>query len=57
MSAATDENARLAMEQLPKLRGCEVHTSVMLAHVDLKMFQKLGIQLTSEAVQEKKRTV
>ena len=53
MSAAEDENARLAMEQLPKLRGCEVHTSVMLAHVDVKMFNKLGVHLTSEAIQEK----
>ena len=52
-SAAEDENARLAMEQLPKLRGCQVHTSVLLAHVDVKMFKKLGVNLTSEAVQEK----
>lgn len=53
MSAAEDPNARLAMEQLPKLRGCQVHTSVMLAHVDVKMFKKLGINQTSEAIQEK----
>ena len=53
MSAAEDLNARLAMEQLPKLRGCQVHTSVMLAHVDVKMFKKLGINQTSEAIQEK----
>ena len=53
MSAADDPNARLAMEQLPKLRGCQVHTSVLLAHVDVKTFKKLGISLTSEAVQEK----
>ena len=25
--AATDENARIALEQLPKLRGCQVHTT------------------------------
>ena len=53
MSAAEDPNAKLAMEQLPRLRGCQVHTSVMLAHVDVKMFKKLGINLTSEAIQEK----
>ncbi|HIU79051.1 MAG TPA: DUF1846 domain-containing protein [Candidatus Avilachnospira avicola] len=53
MSAAEDPNAKLAMEQLPRLRGGQVHTSVMLAHVDVKMFKKLGINLTSEAIQEK----
>ena len=29
--AATDENARIALEQLPKLHGCQLHTSVMLS--------------------------
>lgn len=46
--AATDEHARLALEQLPKLRGCQVHTSVMIGSVDSKIYHKLGIQLTSE---------
>ena len=55
MSAATDENAALAMQQLPKLRGCQVHTSCMLAHVDEMMFKKLGVELTSEPVLEKKK--
>jgi len=54
MSAATDENARLAMEQLPKLRGCQAHTSEILAHVDVKEAGKLGMGLTSEPVAEKK---
>lgn len=48
MCAATDKLAKLALEQLPKLRGCQVHTSVMLTPVDTKIFHKLGIQLTSE---------
>ena len=55
MSAATDETARLALSQLPKLRGCQVHTSVMLSPVDIKIFQKLGVDLTSEPVYEHKR--
>ncbi len=46
--AATDENARLALEQLPKLQGCQVHTSVMIGSVDSKIYKKLGLQLTSE---------
>ena len=48
MCAASDDTAQLALEQLPKLRGCQVHTSVMLSNVDIKIFNKLGIQLTSE---------
>ena len=54
MSAATNDNARLAMEQLPKLRGCQAHTSEILAHVDVKEAGKLGLILTSEPVAEKK---
>ncbi|MCQ2537340.1 MAG: DUF1846 domain-containing protein [Lachnospiraceae bacterium] len=46
--AATDPNARLAMEQLHKLRGCEVHSTVILSEVDRKLFRKLGVNLTSE---------
>ena len=55
MCAATDKNARLALEQLPKLRGCQLHTSVMLSSVDIKMFKKLGLELTSEPVYEIKK--
>ena len=55
MSAALNERARLALDQLPKLRGCQVHTSVMLSDVDIKVFKKLGIQLTSEPRYEYKR--
>lgn len=50
LSSATSEKARTAMEQLPKLRGCQVHTSVMLSEVDIKSFKKLGVDLTSEPV-------
>lgn len=53
--AATDENAKLALEQLPKLRGCQAHTSVMISAVDLKLFKRLDVQLTSEAKFENKR--
>lgn len=55
MSAATDETAKKALAQLPKLRGCQVHTSVMLYDVDIKVFSKLGVQLTSEPVYEHKK--
>ena len=49
-SAAASADARLALEQLPKLEGCQAHTSVMLSDVDLKIFKKLGVQVTCEAV-------
>jgi len=52
--AATDENARLALEQIPKLQGCQAHSSVMLSSVDLKQFKRLNVQLTSEAKYENK---
>lgn len=50
LSALDDENARIAMEQLPKLSGCQVHTSDMLTDVDIKTFKKLNVDLTSEPV-------
>ncbi|MDO4788275.1 MAG: DUF1846 domain-containing protein [Johnsonella sp.] len=53
--AAKDPLAELALAQLPKLRGCQVHTSVMLSNVDIKVFHKLGIQLTSEPRYENKK--
>ena len=55
MCAATDKNAQLALEQIPKLKGCQAHSSVMLSTVDIKQFKKLGIQLTSEANLENKK--
>lgn len=51
-SAASNPEAVLALEQLPKLRGCQVHASVCLAEVDVKTFKKLQIQLTTEAKYE-----
>lgn len=55
ISAATDKNAQLALEQIPNLRGCQAHTSVMLSSVDIKQFKRLNIQLTSEANYESKK--
>lgn len=55
ISALTDKNARLALEQLPKLKGCQVHTSVMLSEVDIKIFKRLGVDLTSEPIKKGKK--
>ena len=46
--ATTDPRAEAAMEQLDKLRGCEVHSSVILSEVDEQVFKRLGANLTCE---------
>jgi uncharacterized protein (UPF0371 family) len=48
-----DDNCRHALEQLPKLRGCQVHSTVMLGEVDRKIFKKLGCGLTCDPVKKK----
>ena len=50
MCTSKDENAKKAMDVVPALKGCQVHTSVMLSSVDIKTFKKLGMMLTSEPV-------
>ena len=53
MLSKSDDNCRRAIEQLPKFKGCQVHTTVMLSEVDKKIFKKLGVGLTSEPVKKK----
>jgi len=48
VSAATSEDARKALSAIPLLKGCEVHSSVILSSVDEKIFKKLGMHLTCE---------
>lgn len=50
-----DDNCRRALSQLPKLRGCQVHSTVMLSEVDRKIFKKLGCGLTCDPVRKTKR--
>ena len=47
-----DENCKLALEQLPNLKGAQVHSTVMLSEVDRKTFSKLGIGLTCDPVRK-----
>lgn len=47
-TAAHSADAKLAMEQIPKLKGCEAHSSVILSSIDEQIAKKLGIQLTCE---------
>ena len=46
ISAASDPAAEQAMEQLSRLRGCELHSSVILSEVDEQTFKRLGVNLT-----------
>ena len=48
ITAVTEEPARLAMDQLKRLQGCEVHSTVILSEVDANTFRKLGVNLTCE---------
>ncbi|MCH5345835.1 MAG: DUF1846 domain-containing protein [Muribaculaceae bacterium] len=50
-----DDNCRRALEQLPELDGCQVHSTVMLGEVDHKIFRKLGVGLTCDPAQKPKR--
>ena len=42
-----------ALEQLPKLRGCQVHSTVMLSEIDHKIFKKLGVGLSCDPAHKK----
>ena len=53
-SAATDPYAKAVLEQLSNLAGCQVHSSVMLSPVDIKIFKRLSIQFTMEPKYENK---
>ena len=48
ISAVSNPMAEYAMQQLSKLRGCDVHSSVILSAVDEKTFKRLGVHLTCE---------
>lgn len=54
--AAQDKNAKLAMDQLEKLRGCQVHSTVILSQVDEKVFKRLGVSVTCEPSYQKSKS-
>ena len=51
--AKTDENTKLALDQLDKLKGCEFHSSVILSSVDERILKQLGVNFTCEPTYEK----
>ncbi len=46
--AVTNPIVERALEQLPKLKGCQVHSTVILSHVDENVFKRLGVDVTCE---------
>ena len=46
--ASTDEKPATAMKQLPLLKGCEAHSTVILGQVDNNVFKRLGVNLTCD---------
>ena len=53
--AATDKTAKIALDQIDKLKGLEVHSSVILSRVDEQTFKKLGVNLTCEPKYQTKK--
>lgn len=49
-----NEDCRRALEKLPELNGCQMHSTVMLGEVDHKIFSKLGVGLTCDPAQKPK---
>jgi len=43
-----DPRCRKALEMLPQLNGCQMHSTVMLGEVDHKILNKLGVGLTCD---------
>ncbi|MBP3327526.1 MAG: DUF1846 domain-containing protein [Clostridia bacterium] len=55
ISALTNPIAKLAMDQLDNLKGCEAHFSVIIGDEDKKLLKRLGINISCEPYYENKR--
>ena len=55
IQANTNPLADLALKQLPKLEGLELHSTTILSEVDRNTLKSLGIHVTEEPVNYKKR--
>lgn len=55
INANTNPFAEYALKQLPKLKGAQLHSSVILQEVDLNTLKKLGIQVTEEPILSAKK--
>ena len=54
MSAVTNPVAKKALDMVSALKGAQLHSSVILSHVDRSTFKKLGVDVTSEPKKEQK---
>jgi uncharacterized protein (UPF0371 family) len=55
VSAASNENAKKALDCLPLLKNCNAHCSVILSSVDTDIFRRLRINLTCEPKYQNKK--
>ena len=55
VSALTNPIAALAQQQLPKLKGCDAHFTVVLSDVDEKLYRRLGMHVSNEPKYERQR--
>ena len=55
IQSKTNPLAEHALKQLPKLVGCEAHSSTILSEVDLGTLTRLGIRVTEEPISYKKK--
>lgn len=55
IQAITNPLAELALKQLPKLKGLELHSSTILSEVERSTLKALGINVTEEPVNHKKK--
>ena len=53
--AATNGTAKKALDQVDRLKGLEVHSTVILSRVDEQTFKKLGVNLTCEPQYQTKK--
>ena len=51
-SVSENEYAAKAMRQIPNLKGCDIHSTVILSSVDADTLKKLGMYLTCEPLYE-----
>ena len=55
IAAAHEKNAKRAIDQLPLLKGCEAHSTVILTEIDTSIFRKLGMNLTCDPEYQTKK--
>lgn len=55
IAATNNPISHVAMKQLEKLKGAEIHSTVLLSEVDINTFKKLKMNLTSEPQYQTKK--